>query len=267
MPGLPIPRFFWPITIDTTNDKFVVNANFGGGAADYTGTLAHDTYLTPELLIAEINDEMSVGTDVPGGIDGAGGTFQMSIDEATGVLTIVVESITAGNLTLKFATSAVTQALGTLLGFGTANLAAVPVAQIATRVAAAQLPNFWTPDVTPRSDTEAELELAVSVARTAGGQSKHTRWGSVTTRSLRFEFLTPRKTLTASEVTPNEALQRFWTGDGVARFRYSPDRTDPATGAGDYFLLEESARRFKPVRLNEQLQVYSIDVLMGAYNA
>lgn len=141
-----------------------------------------------------------------------------------------------------------------------------------------QMPSLWTPGLPVRSDTKRDLYSHVVVAETAGGQNVSTRWtptspvgGRYEERRLRFEFLPPHKVWQDEEGIAyiNESFERFWLSSAISRFRYSPDRADPTTGAQDYYFKARTASEaLRDVqRVSDSVELFALDLEMGEYNA
>lgn len=183
-------------------------------------------------------------------------------------------AVTDGTATLRYSGRVeAARGLGTLLGFGAANVSADLPAGVTsnghvTFVASSPL-TLWSPDVPVRADVEREFESIVTQVETAGGQNKTTRWtpdsldGRRTYRRVRFAYLKPERVFT--DVGGAVALETFWRGGSIGRFTYSPDRDNPTVGAQDYFLRETSAREFKPRRMFDGVELYEIELEMGLY--
>lgn len=174
-------------------------------------------------------------------------------------------------------TTTITQAVATLYGYSTAaNDSAATSGGAVTFTADYQQPNIWSPGVPVAKDSERDLTSWVAVAETAGGQNRTTRWTASDTlngrherRQIAFAYLTPARVWTADATgaDTNQAFESFWRGSGIGKFRYSPDRADPATGAADYYLREESARTAldRVERTSDSVELYRIELDMGAY--
>lgn len=269
--AIPIPRLVWPYVIANTAGtagatggiKFTCDA--GAGSKTYVGTLTAGTYVTSELLLAQLRTDMlaalsgtSFATDT--------GTITSPVTlSAAGVVSIVFGGLDSATITLDWQTDAGTQALGTLLGFGTSQTSHAVTANSATATATAQITQLWTPNVPITRDTTLERTSSVTVSRTVGGQNKHVRWGSLSDRTIECGWVAAGYTYTASEATTNTALERFWESTGISKFRWSADRTDPTAGATDYFLLRETTNEFRPRRYSEATELYSFTLRMGLY--
>lgn len=268
-----IPRIFWPLTLTASNNvlKFKATPN-AGVLTTFEGTIAAATYVTPESLATAIATGINASAPSGGGLDWAnqGGSASVSVS-AAGYITISItgQADPAGDSTLLWDDSAALQATAAALGFNAADLDATTTSGAASFTAQNQMTQFWTPGVPVATDSKDVKDHAISQSVALGGQSYTTRHGSRTRRTVRFSFLRPERTFTASETasTTNQALQRFWESTGVAKFRYSPDRSDPATNAQDYFVLRESLESFDPERYSAAFERYSIELKMGLYTA
>jgi hypothetical protein len=164
------------------------------------------------------------------------------------------------------------------LGFDTSANPATQTQQAseleATFTGTRQVPNFWSPGVPVRLDTEdREMESIVTQVETAAGLTRTTRWSPTTIggrkrfRRLRFEWMEPHKVL-ASRATGdlvNQAFETFWTSPGVGRFRYSPDRESPATEAADLVLRGDSLLRMTPERAADTVDRYHLEIECARY--
>lgn len=270
--SIPIPRIFWPVTIDATNNKLRFRAesnDVGGGLTTYDATVASGTYLTPETLAQAVVDGIYASTF--GTADDGGASYALT---ASGLLTLTLDGLTPTATIFYWSYSAATTALAALLGYpATTQTVTVSAegAPSATFPASAQMRHLWTPDLPVRSDLVRAFSAAASVSETVAGQNLLVRWDDPDNseeRRVVFAYLPPQKIFEAEATgaLANQALQIFWRGQGVARFRYSPDRASPTTGAQDYYLAAESVRAFAPTRMFDTLERYQIELVMRRWH-
>lgn len=277
--SIPTPAIFRPVTIEAgVNDAIVFTADtIISGFFSYTGTLAAATYNTHAAFVSAVETSIRAAE--------CAGLTAFSADLGAGVLTVVAASgrltiaVSAGlanatSLIFKWQTSAATQALGTLLGFGVAETQHAVTANAVTATAAAILPNLWTPGIPVRTDSREIRTKTRTMTRTAGGQNQTITWetgsggAGLITREVRLEWLPTRKVYIADEVVAGESFETFWESTAISRFEYLPDLANPTVGNAEYFLLEdESASTFRPERLSESVELYAIDLKMGRFIA
>jgi hypothetical protein len=118
------------ITIDASNNEVQFTAVPSAHGSDgWRGYLPVGAYTTPAALMVALEAGLGTALDMTFEasefvIDG-GGTVSATMDE-DGLVTVVLGGLDAASpATLRWSTNAVTRALGTLLGFGEANAAAV----------------------------------------------------------------------------------------------------------------------------------------------
>ncbi len=230
--SIPLPKAFWPVTIDATNNKIYVRQV----STDYTGTIASATYYSAETLRAAVQTALIAA--------GGAGSWTVTLS-ATGRFAFV-NSSTA--FSTRFA-SLTTAAASTILGYGAVNLTATGSGPY-TAAAPVQHTNGWYSAVAVRRDSGTLRDrTADRMTVTLAGQNKRIVEGEVTMRTLFWSYLTDAKTHVEFESsTTNEAIERWWR-DGAARFRYWPDGTVEAT-YGDYFFDEETMQDFRPERMD-----------------
>lgn len=268
--SIPIPRVFWPIVITNANNLLRFQADATGVAADeYRGYLTTGTYVTPEALATQLvtNLKACVGQVSTTAYSVDGGDASVSIS-ADGYISITLSGQDNGfSSYMRWADTAETQALAAVLGYTASNTTQTTASNAATFTAQNQITNLWTPGTPARSDTEDVTDYAVTQSVAQGGQSYTTRHGDRARRVIEFECLAPERVFIIDETADNTALERFISGDGVGKFRYSPDRSSPATDAADYYVLKESLETFAPERMYDGLRVYRFTLRMGAYVA
>jgi hypothetical protein len=277
---MPIPRIWSPVTIAASTYRIVITADLTGGASQtYTSAdLSATTHVTAESLLSAVQTALLAATGSTAGTWSSNGGNATTITlSADGYVSINLTGLEAGNPTIKWNNSsdAKAMALSALLGFSATAGAAADTGyarsgSTATATASLQIPSYWSPGVPPESDDEQDYEAVVAVAQTAGGQGKVTRFGDpIEGRRLRFSFVTPERTWErdATSTHLNKAFETLWSSTSVGKFRYSPDRSSPATGAQDYYLLSETLQEFNPTRLSPAVELYSFDVSMGLYVA
>jgi hypothetical protein len=275
--SIPIPRIVWPIVIEAgVNDGLDFVCDPSPGTTNYIGALTAGTYATPELLLARLVTDILLC--VGGGNTFATDSGQCSASvSADGVCTINLGNLITGSPDPQFRWSTLAHAeLGAILGFPASTVTGVLTpGSLATDefafVAPNQMKNFWTPGSPVAFDSGNTTEYARVQSRTMGGQSYTTTYAEQVRRRLRFELLAAASTRISSETstTTNRALERLFdsTTGGFGHFTYSPDRSSPGTSAADYFLLLDSLKKFDPERYSPGLEVYAVELLLGAYSA
>lgn len=274
--AIPIPRIYAPQTITTgTNDDFKVRLTKSAATATYTGTLTGTTRRDIETLVS---DAASAVSGLPGGVTVTGAV------SAAGIVTFTVAGVdTDTDVILKWSTNTKTQALGTLLGFGTSDTTHTGTGTSRDCAATNTAVGLWSPDMPVVFDSEDVPTYEVSVVEAVAGPATISYFGSRTVRSLRFEHLLPAKIYASNEVAATsyyQSIQRLLESAGRSRFRYYADRSQLGTASDsgtadasgnnrwrDYFLRQPSMERIDAARFSAGLNRWSLALEIGAYVA
>lgn len=276
--SLEVPRIFWPVVIDSTNDD-VRFTHAASGTGTFNGTVANATYTSPEDLMDAVVNGLRLAVDGgPTAFQDIGDCFVTYSISTSGVITLnwTFEDLSTP-LGIKWGQSTSHQALATLLGFPTANTDYTVTAgspETATAIGTSQMQHYWTPGVPVESDTgsgstDFDTSYIATVSTNAAGQQVSTLWTGTPTyqRTVAFSFLTKDKIWTAGEGSSvNQALERLLVG-GYAKFRYWPDRATLGTYA-DYFLREQAFSDFRGIastRFSSAVERYRVMLAMGRY--
>jgi hypothetical protein len=244
--AIPLVKVFWPLTINSANNK-IDYRHFADGA-DRTATVASATYYSATLFAAAVKAALDTASA------GAGITWTITIS-SMGVMTFTTSGGTS--FTLKFGTGANAGVSPRyLLGFFAADYASTGL----NRVAPAQHQNGWYAPLGIRNDSKDYFEEPNSVITvTMAGQTKSIAEPVLTMRDVKWQHLSKEYTLIAEEnlSTPNTAMERWWR-DGRGRFRYWPDASVEGTSA-DYVLdISVLSNGFKPARMYDGKELYSV---------
>lgn len=283
----------YPNVLATSDGRlYLISGSGTTGTTEPTSEVNPVTDGTAELLFLGRNKGVTLWLDAPPawtpsdqrrtGMIASTAAGRMYVCTATGTTgatepTGETSSVADGSVTWRYVGRVeAARALGTLLGYGAANVyadASPPGAGVGTAsvVGTSLFATAWSPDVPVRADVEREFESVVTQVETAGGQNKTTRWtpesldGRRTYRRVRLAYLKPERVFTDAAGSSTVALETFWRGGSIGRFTYSPDRDNPTVGAQDYFLRESSAREFKPRRMFDGVELYEIELEMGLF--
>ncbi len=243
------PRVFWPLTIDSTNEKIYAN----DGSTTSAGTIAHATYTTPELLLAAV--ALALQTRLPGST--------VTVSE-TGRVTIEWN----GPFTMKFATSPTTQPYAEL-GFFASDVAATLISAGVYRVTATvQHKNAFYLEQAVMFDSSPIRDRATdTVTRTQNGQTKFITESELLERRVTFGWLPPEKTFSRYGVSTylNQPFEIFWEF-GRTQFKYWEDAAT-LLGPADYVLSPDVIGKFNFNRQFVRKALYQFELIFWGYVA
>ena len=237
--SIALPKVFWPIVIDGSNQIVIITS--GGG--DRTAAIATGTYYSAVTLAAALQVAIRAA--------------HASLSAATVAVSATgYFSITNGTtFTVKVTSGSFAAATATLLGFGTSDVTDTG----GTVTAPYQHGNGWYSDVAVRTDSLTIRDRSMTAkTRAESGQTKTIYSTELSSRELGFAYLKPEKTYQGYEATTytNQAIERWWA-DGADRFRYWPDGTVEATYV-DLVLDLETSTKFQPKRQYVKKALYEL---------
>ena len=266
MPGAgTIPRFAWPIEIDSTCDAWPIEETGGGGAGAVTVDVPDTTSAAPHFWRGD-GTAASFETVLKTAME-AVGNFTYTITMAsTGIVTIA----STGAFTVVW-TDPGRQFDGALLGFSVAadSVAVEAPAGVWSVTGTFQAGHVWLPEQVYIRETEKQ-------PRYAGGDTLSLSWrgrgysipAAGYVRTLLVDALPGRKVYTAEEVRAQEAFERFYEWlRKTGRFEFTRDWLVTKTPDGVYWIRDRTWKLAWPVTMLPMIRLYNIEFPLAEYVA
>ncbi len=239
-------RIVWGNVIATTEQKIDVDEDGGGGAGVFIATITAGTYLTPELLAAEVKTQLEAG---------GSGTYTVTVS-ADGKFTI------AGSIDFALDWSGAANSATYVLGWEGSDVASGASHTAPNQHHAGFYFGETGPDLEVDSEETPEANAPQSVSM--GGTVTQYPTGAIRySREMKISFMDRAR---AWESTNNEKsaedMFNYLMGAASRYITYAPDAS--SISETSYYVVpsDGAMHTYKPIRLDPSVELWAFGLLL-----